>query len=51
MNRILALQGLVSDASLMPKAHSTESHQCSSDTTACSTQSNSCGGFNDLVAW
>jgi hypothetical protein len=51
MNRILALQGLVTDVSRLPKATSTESHACSSETTQCSTQSSGCGGLSDLVAW
>lgn len=44
MNRILSLQGLVSTAihDLEVVAGSGESNHCSSETTACSTQSFSC---------
>ena len=51
MNRILALQGLSGTAiDALPIAGSGESNHCSSETTACSTESFSCKGVAE-IAW
>lgn len=52
MNRILALQGLSASSisGLDYVAASDKSNYCSSETTACSTQSDFCGKDTDL-AW
>lgn len=51
MNRILALQGLSAVSVPVEVAESGESNYCSSETTACSTQSNHCKGFAASLAW
>jgi len=51
MNRILALQGLSQASTPIAVAESGESNYCSSETTACSTQSNHCTGFAASLAW
>lgn len=52
MNRILALQGLVSKAVMADAvADSDQSNYCSSETTACSTQSFGCTVKPATEAW
>lgn len=52
MNRILALQGLAgSSLGDVVIAASGESNNCSSETTACSTESYRCKELQALIAW
>jgi len=52
MNRILALQGLTGSAlDYIVAAGSGQSNHCSSETTACSTQSWGCVPKAALLAW
>jgi hypothetical protein len=51
MSRILALQALSSQSTMDFVAASNQSNNCSSETTACSTQSTNGCGKDELLAW